>query len=66
SFRRPLPPLTGAILGRIDGRRTLREVYAAIAASGSNVSRETFAAEFKAMFCAFNGLGKMYLRIARR
>lgn len=61
-FRRPLPPLTGAILSHIDGRLTLGEVYGAIAGKSSSISPETFGADFTALFSALNGLGKMYLR----
>jgi len=64
-FRRPLPPLTGAILPQIDGRRTVREVHVALIKDDSKLSWETFSAEFTRLFSALNGLGKMYLRIAR-
>ena len=66
TFRRPLPPLTGAILRRIDGRRTLQEIHADIDGNSPSVPWETFGADFTALFSALNGLGKMYLRIPGR
>jgi len=62
NFRRPLPPLTGAILPQIDGQCSLAEIYRKIGSTKRVVARETFRAEFAALFSALNGLGKMYLR----
>ena len=62
SFRRPLPPLTGRILGCVDGRRALRDIHGDLGPAGASVSWETFSADFAALFSALNGLGKMYLR----
>ncbi len=66
TFRRPLPPLTSAILPRIEGRHTLREIHADIAGSNPSVSWEIFHADFTQLFSALNGLGKMYLRVPGR
>jgi SAM-dependent methyltransferase len=63
TFRRPLPPLTGAILPLVDGRHSLGEIHAGIVGVHLGVSWETFATEFVALFSALNGLGKMYLRL---
>jgi SAM-dependent methyltransferase len=61
-FRRPLPPLTGAILRRIDGRRSLAEIHADIENSDSENSWKLFSVNFSKLYSALNGLGKMYLR----
>jgi SAM-dependent methyltransferase len=63
TFRRPLPPLTGAILPHIDGRRTLRDIHVDILRTSPKISWETFGGDVTRLFSALNGLGKMYLRI---
>jgi SAM-dependent methyltransferase len=56
-----LPPLAPAILSRIDGRRTLSEIHAGVAAGG-RPDWETFLADYRDLFGTLNGLGKMFVR----
>ncbi len=60
--KRPLPELAAAMLRRADGRRTLAEIHAEIAAAVRPVSAAEFAGQFVALFQVMNGLGKMVLR----
>lgn len=57
--RRTLPPMTAPILRCIDGRRSVENIYAGLAAGG--LARSAFEREWRALFTAFNGLGKLYL-----
>jgi SAM-dependent methyltransferase len=65
-LRRPLPSLAAAILRRIDGRRTVGEIYADLASANpanedAGVDRATFNRQWVALFDALNGIGKLYL-----
>lgn len=59
----PLPPLTGAMLARIDGTIDLAGLHAALAAERSDLTWEAFKRQVDQLFAALNGLGKMYLRL---
>ncbi|TVR82787.1 MAG: class I SAM-dependent methyltransferase [Rhodospirillales bacterium] len=56
SLRLPLPPLAGAILRRIDGRRSLAEIGAGFAAEP-----DVFFRQFGQLHATLNGIGKLYL-----
>lgn len=58
----PLPRLAGAMLTRIDGRRTLGEIHREIAAVAGPLPWETFDSQFRQLFGALNGIGKLLLR----
>jgi hypothetical protein len=65
-LRRPLPSLAAAILRRIDGRRTVGQIYADLANvnaanEDAGVDRATFERQWVALFDALNGIGKLYL-----
>jgi len=62
AFRFPLPPLAGAILSRVDGRRTIAALRAEVTAANPDLSEADFAAQFARAFAALNGLGKLFLR----
>ena len=61
-FRRPLPPLAGAILRRINGRRRLAEIQQDIEKSDRTSTWDKFSDNFSKLYSALNVLGKMYLR----
>jgi SAM-dependent methyltransferase len=57
-----LPRLAGPILARIDGRRTLADIHADIAASeGERFTWMVFAEEFNRLYDVFNAVNKMFL-----
>lgn len=59
----PLPRLAGPMLARIDGRRTLGGLHREVAAAtGGDLSWETFRTQFGQLFAVLNGVGKMLLR----
>ena len=58
----PLPRLAGPILARVDGRRSLAEIFEAVRALDRGLAREQFEAQARALFTALNCIGKMYLR----
>ncbi len=61
TFRFPLPPLAGAMVKRMDGRASLEDIHAGLTEANPDLNRETFFAQFEALFAAFNGLGKLFL-----
>jgi len=62
AFRFPLPPLAGAILARIDGRRPIAAIRAEIMTANPELSAAAFAEQFARTFAALNGIGKLFLR----
>jgi hypothetical protein len=61
AFRFALPPLAGAILGRIDGRRTLAAIRAEVRAGNPTLTETAFGQQFVQTFRVLNGLGKLFL-----
>ena len=57
----PLGRYTLPILAQIDGRRSLAELRDAVAAAGLTLPEAEFAAEFAALFQAFNAANQMFL-----
>ena len=49
------------ILAQIDGRRTVAELSAAVAAAGLALSPEDFAREFAALYRVLNGINHLFL-----
>lgn len=65
AYSMPLPPLAAAIVGRVDGRRSIGEIRAAIAASGIAVPDPAgFAGQVRAVFAALNGINRILVRRA--
>ncbi|MEQ9335344.1 class I SAM-dependent methyltransferase [Thalassobaculum sp.] len=65
SYQAPLPPLTIAIVLRLDGVRTVAEVRESIAAAGIKVPDQAgFAGQVRAVFAAFHGINRMLVRHA--
>ncbi|MBP2299993.1 class I SAM-dependent methyltransferase [Azospirillum picis] len=57
----PMPRLAGPILARIDGRTSLGALHAAIEPT-AKVTWDQFLTQFRQLFHALGGLGKMHLR----
>jgi len=60
-IRFPLPRLAGPILARIDGRRSLAEIHAALD-EASRLDWPGFKSEFDRLYSVFNGLNRMFIR----
>ena len=60
-LQRKLPPLAPAILKLIDGRRSLADIHAILAAQRSDMQRDRFLREFGMLYRALNGIGRMHL-----
>jgi SAM-dependent methyltransferase len=58
----PLPRLAAPILAAIDGQRSIADIHSLLAAQDSRLDRAAFAAEFGALFQAFNAVNKLFLR----
>ncbi|MSO93969.1 MAG: class I SAM-dependent methyltransferase [Rhodospirillales bacterium] len=63
-FRFPLPPLSAAIVGRIDGKRTLEGIRKDLAEVNPALAWPEFEKQFEPLYRALHGLGKLYLSIA--
>ena len=61
-FRLPLPPLAAAMLARIDGEHSLREIHGDLRAANPGLDEAAFREQFGRLFAALNGLGALYLR----
>lgn len=62
ALRLPLPRLAPAIAAQIDGRRSLGEIHAVLAANGAAGDWADFQAQFAQLFAALNSIGKLMLR----
>ncbi len=62
AFCFPLPPLAGAVLSRIDGKRSIAAIRTEVMAANPSLSEEAFGAQFVRTFAALNGIGKLFLR----
>lgn len=59
----PLPDLASEMLARIDGRRTLSDIHAAIASGPKpGLTWEVFKPEFDRLYASFYGLSRMFIR----
>ncbi|MSO89476.1 MAG: class I SAM-dependent methyltransferase [Rhodospirillaceae bacterium] len=62
TLRFPLPRLAAAIAARIDGRRTLRDIFADLTeAQAGRLDWAGFAGQFVQLYAALNGLNKLLL-----
>lgn len=61
-LRFSLPRLAGAILGRIDGVRSIDAIYHELRAITPKLERSVFQEEFLRLYSIFNGLNKLFLR----
>jgi SAM-dependent methyltransferase len=63
TVRLPLPRLAGPIVAGIDGRATLAEIHAKVAAAtGERLEWPAFKLQYDRLHAALNGLGKLLLR----
>ncbi len=56
-----LPDLSGEIMGRVDGNRSLGDIHAELQAADPDLDWETFEAIFGILFSVFNGGGALFL-----
>ncbi|MCP5366348.1 MAG: class I SAM-dependent methyltransferase [Hyphomicrobiales bacterium] len=63
TLRAPLPPLAKAIAGRIDGHRPIAAIEAQVRDLNPALDAAAFARQFAELFRAFNGFGKLFLRV---
>jgi hypothetical protein len=59
----PVPPMAAAILGQIDGRRTVGEIEATLVSRGA--SRDAFTRDWRMTFASFEHANRLFL-LARR
>ena len=65
SYQAPLPPLTTAIVLRLDGVRTVAEIRESIAAAGIKVPDPAgFADQMRQLFAALSGINRILVRQA--
>jgi hypothetical protein len=61
-WRAALPPLAGAMLARIDGKRSLGEIHRDVQALDKALDWERFKRQFDQLYAAFNAANRMLLR----
>jgi len=64
-WRAQLPPLAGAIVSQIDGRRTIAEIYTALGARGNLPLWDDFRQQFEQLYVILNGINHLLLRFPR-
>jgi SAM-dependent methyltransferase len=63
-FRFPLPPLAAAMVSRMDGKRSLREIFQDLCESNSTLDWATFEKQFLVLYAALHGLGRLFLTVS--
>jgi SAM-dependent methyltransferase len=61
-WRAALPPLAGAMLARIDGKRSLGQIHEEVRALDKGLDWERFKRQFDQLYAAFNAANRMLLR----
>ncbi len=61
-WRAHLPPLSARIIGQIDGRRSVAEIYTSLGVQGSLPPWEDFYAQFEDLYVKLNGVNHLLLR----
>lgn len=61
-WRAQLPPLAARIIGQIDGRRSVAEIYTSLGVQGSLPQWEDFYAQFEDLYVKLNGVNHLLLR----
>lgn len=61
-WRAVLPPLAGPIVGQIDGRKTIAEIYTALGARGALPVWDDFRRQFDQLYVILNGINHLLLR----
>lgn len=63
SYQAPLPRLAPAIAGRLDGEKTLQQVYDDLVASADkSLTTQQFQTQFQQFYRAFNGINRVLLK----
>ncbi len=65
TFRFPMPRLAAAMVSRIDGRRSLREVFGELRELDGSLDEDGFGKQFAQLYAALNGMGRLFLRADR-
>jgi SAM-dependent methyltransferase len=65
TLRFPLPRLAPAMVSRMDARRTLGEIHGELAEANRDLDWEAFSTQFRQLFAALNGIGKLFLSLPR-
>ena len=63
SLRFPLPRLAVAIASAIDGKRSVKAIYEAVAEKAGPLDWPAFIAQFAALYATLHGAGKLLLRL---
>ena len=61
-WRAQLPPLSARIIGQIDGRRSVAEIYTSLSTQGALPQWEDFYAQFEDLYVKLNGVNHLLLR----
>ncbi len=61
TLRFPMPPLAAAMVARMDGARTMDDIRRDLAAIDPGLDEDAFGRQFRLLYTALNGLGKLYL-----
>ncbi len=61
-WRAQLPPLAARIIGQIDGRRSVAEIYTSLGVQGALPQWEDFYAQFEDLYIKLNGVNHLLLR----
>jgi SAM-dependent methyltransferase len=61
-WRAQLPPLSARIIGQIDGRRSVAEIYTSMGVQGALPQWEDFYAQFEDLYVKLNGVNHLLLR----
>jgi SAM-dependent methyltransferase len=61
-WRAQLPPLAARIIGQIDGRRSVAEIYTSMGVQGALPQWEDFYAQFEDLYVKLNGVNHLLLR----
>ena len=62
ALRAQLPALAPRIIGQIDGRKTVAEIYTSLGAQGGLPQWEDFYAQFEDLYVKLNGVNHLLLR----
>jgi hypothetical protein len=61
-WRAQLPPLAGPIVAQIDGRKSIAEIYTAMAVRGGLPVWDDFHGQFEQIYVVLNGINHLLLR----
>ena len=65
-LRFPLPRLAAAMVSRMDGKRTLGAIHEELRGANRDLDWDAFSVQFRQLYTALNGIGKLFLSVQRR